>query len=66
MTRPYWAIIFEDQDVQPQLFTDEKAARETFDQYSLKWACHLFVQVDAAASVVKEGLTTAPDTKEGK
>ena len=41
----YWAIIYEDADRKPELFTDEAAARATFKDRIVSWACHLFHRV---------------------
>ena len=41
----YWAILFDDADVDPEIFTDEECARHRFEQVSQNYNCHLFHQV---------------------
>lgn len=44
----WWVIIYEDQDMKPELFMDEMAARETFAERQVAWSCHLFHRVPTA------------------
>lgn len=39
------AILFEDAEVKPELFTSGVAALEAFEKYKNRWACHIFVKV---------------------
>jgi hypothetical protein len=39
----YWLIVFEDKGANPEVFTDETAARARFEQLRLSWSCWLFV-----------------------
>lgn len=41
----WWAIIYEDADRKPEFFTEETAARKTFNERMVSWSCHLFRRV---------------------
>jgi len=41
----WWAIIYEDADRKPELFSDEEAARRAFAERLVAWSCHLFRRV---------------------
>lgn len=41
----WWAILYEDTDRKPELFTDESAAIKTFNELRVAWSCHLFRRV---------------------
>ncbi len=43
----WWAILYEDADRKPELFTDEGSARRAFAEQLPNWNCHLFHRVDA-------------------
>lgn len=46
-----WLIVFEDQDHQNMAFSDEEAARKTFEMKKQNWSCHLFRRVESAAGI---------------
>jgi hypothetical protein len=41
----YWLIYFHDQDVRPEIFTEEVPARERFDSLIQSWNVVLFKSV---------------------
>jgi hypothetical protein len=49
----WWAILYEDADRKPELFTDEVSARKAFEARLLAWNCHLFHRVDLNAEIKK-------------
>ena len=46
-TATHWAIIFDDYDRRPEIFTDESAARHRYKEISYSWNAHLFVKIDS-------------------
>jgi len=42
-----WLVYFEDQDVQPELFTERSAAIARYRACLENWACHLFMQIES-------------------
>lgn len=47
--RVHWAILYDDQDRRPQIFSGENAeaaARATLARSRIQWGCHLFRSVD--------------------
>lgn len=46
LPEPSWLIFFEDQDMRPEFFTDESAAKARMAVLSQSWSCHLFVAID--------------------
>lgn len=40
----YWLIYFSDQDVRPEIYTDEESARLAFKKLSDSWTCRLFTE----------------------
>lgn len=41
----FWAIVYEDADVDVELFTNEKIARKVFEDRKINWTCHLFKKI---------------------
>ena len=69
-----WAILYDDFDRRPELFTDEATARSVFTERQVAWNCHLFHRADidaampveigdllAAWDLAHDALTTAAD-----
>lgn len=46
----YWVLKFHDAHKADEVFTDEAAARERYEQASLSWTCRLFVKAHAFAA----------------
>ncbi len=44
-TEQWFAIIYEDADRHPELFSDAIAANHTFAQRKIAWNCHLFKRI---------------------
>ena len=40
-----WAILYDDPSHPTEMFTEEAAARATFDMRLVEWSCHLFRRV---------------------
>ena len=55
----YWAILFDDQDRRPEIFTDEQAAMRRYEQISASWNAHLLVKVHSNSLDAAERATSA-------
>jgi hypothetical protein len=40
----HWLIYFEDQGIKPEVFTDERAAKERYHDLLPNWNVHLFME----------------------
>lgn len=49
----HWMIVFEDQDVKPEVYTDENVARKAYDRAQVQWNCSLFATVPLINHAVK-------------
>lgn len=46
----YWLIAFDDREVPNLVFTDEAAARKSFESHSQAWSCRLFCEASLLKS----------------